>query len=293
MGLICVYHKDCNDGFVSAYLVWEQAPTATFYPAQYNKTPIPKATKDDTVLIVDFSFGPEDMKALCEKAYRVIVLDHHASAIKKIDHLKINNLNMVLDVRKSGALLTWEYLYPDRKTNPPPMVTFTSDYDLWEFKHDKTKAFVRFLFFLGFDFLLYQRYGIKAEKEAIDEAIDVGTLLLKDDSIKIDHHLKNSWELLIGEHSFPIGVVNVPRYLTSEVCNELAKDYWFVIGYNDTADGRVLRFNAEKDNDMDVSKLAEDFGGGGHKKSAGAVINKDIPWEQVRQKLSNHIDKLP
>lgn len=296
--VVCVYHEDCNDGLVAAYCVWEKFPEARFYPAQYKITPIPEVKETDTVIIVDFSFPPEQLKALADNCKFVYVLDHHASAIELLEDFSHPNVEMVLDTSKAGSLLTWEALYTpnEKKDGPPPIVKYANDYDLWTFEYGKdTDAFVRFMYAQPDTFEACKLYGIDCDDDhpRIQHALEIGHILINDDEEKIKWHLENSTRIIrVGEHRFPIPLCNVPRYILSKTMNRLAQDYFFAIGYSEGEGGRKLRFNCSEVSDIDLTEVAGLFGGGGHQRSAGAVVDLNYPWDKFQERISAYIDSL-
>lgn len=295
--IICVYHEDCNDGFTAAYLVSRKFPNAKFYPAQYGKTQIPEATKNDVVLIVDFSFPPEQLKELGDRAKQVFVLDHHKTPIEKLEGWEHPNVELILDTSKAGCMLTWEYLYtPEEKRDGiPPMVLYSNDYDLWKFEYgEDTKAFVRYMYSLEKTFENWELYSSKRSNDInIKRAIETGKILLRDDEVKIQWHIENSTRIFrITEENIEVPVCNVPHYLVSAVNNKLSKDYFFAIGYSEGPGGRKLRFNCSQESDIDLSKLAGTLGGGGHARSAGAIVDINLPWETIIGTISKYLSDL-
>jgi len=70
---------------------------------------------------------------------------------------------------------------------------------------------------------------------------------------------------------YEIPVVNVPYWHHSELLGELAESNPFAMAWFQQADGRFYHSMRSK-GDMDVSEIAEKYGGGGHKNAAGFVV---------------------
>jgi nanoRNase/pAp phosphatase (c-di-AMP/oligoRNAs hydrolase) len=51
------------------------------------------------------------------------------------------------------------------------------------------------------------------------------------------------------------------------------------------SEGGAIKVSLRSTDKFDVSKLAEKYGGGGHKKAAGFIIKdfKDIPWKLIKK----------
>jgi nanoRNase/pAp phosphatase (c-di-AMP/oligoRNAs hydrolase) len=66
-------------------------------------------------------------------------------------------------------------------------------------------------------------------------------------------------------------VVNGPFFTTSEVGAELAKTHDVALIWSIRKDGK-MSVGLRSQGDIDVSKIAQKFGGGGHKNSAGFEV---------------------
>ena len=83
---LIIYHKNCTDGFMSAFVFWKiftahfgiGALGSKFVALQYGD-PVPDVT-DKNVFILDFSFKPEVLKNEFKTARSVVTLDHHATS---------------------------------------------------------------------------------------------------------------------------------------------------------------------------------------------------------------------
>ena len=77
---IVIYHADCTDGFGAAYSAWKLLGNrAEYYPCKHG-TPPPDVT-GKVVAILDFSFNNATTKQMIEDADKLIVIDHHKSAV--------------------------------------------------------------------------------------------------------------------------------------------------------------------------------------------------------------------
>jgi len=79
MKKMCIYHGNCADGFGAAWVVRKAlGDDVEFVPGVYGQEP-PDVTGKD-VVIVDFSYKYDVLRALAVAANSIIVLDHHKSA---------------------------------------------------------------------------------------------------------------------------------------------------------------------------------------------------------------------
>jgi oligoribonuclease NrnB/cAMP/cGMP phosphodiesterase (DHH superfamily) len=282
----CVYHADCLDGFTAAWVVKQFYPNATFEAAEYGAS-LPDVPADTHVLIVDFSYPADKLAELAQRVRWVTVIDHHASAINALTpyrHSLPSNVDLILDLERSGAGLTWDFLYkPEEHNYPkslkerngrgftPSIVTYVQDRDLWRFVHgDVTRQYCRYLIACEFTFEEWDRAHFMDPLAVCAK----GQVLMQSDDRFIDWHLKNTKRSIqLGPYRAPL--VNVPRYLMSETLNRLTEDNDLVVGYYDTKKGRRFRLNAPKGSPVDCAALAEQFGGGGHRTSAGFTVPRD------------------
>jgi nanoRNase/pAp phosphatase (c-di-AMP/oligoRNAs hydrolase) len=68
---------------------------------------------------------------------------------------------------------------------------------------------------------------------------------------------------------YEVPVVNAPHAIISELLGELAQEYPFAAGYQDKGSKRSWSLRSRRDGGEDVAKIAERFGGGGHRNAAG------------------------
>lgn len=94
-------------------------------------------------------------------------------------------------------------------------------------------------------------------------------------------HFKDIDELLkvttrrmnIAGHDVP--VANLPYTLSSDAGHKLAQGEAFAACYWDTPDGRVFSLRSSELG-LDVSEIAKQFGGGGHRNAAGFKLPHDV-----------------
>ena len=155
--VIVLYHKNCNDGFVSAMVARHYLSSAVCVPVQYGED-IPKEVKEasglETLLILDFSFPHDVLNELADKFHRVFVLDHHKTfidQIKKVNEDDIryewlfsseeNKETWVSGAKMTYAVFTQMYGYLDDYWKD--LVEHTSRHDTWKHGGDYTDVAFR------------------------------------------------------------------------------------------------------------------------------------------------------
>ena len=256
---ICIYHGNCADGFGAAWVVRKAlGDSAVFHPGVYQNQPPLVADKD--VLLVDFSYKRPVLLQMAESARSITILDHHKTAISDLVDLP-SNVTAVFDVERSGARITWDHFFPN--DSPPPLLLHIEDRDLWRFALAKTREIQANVFSYPYDFQVWDELM----------AANVEDLAKEGEAIE-RKHFKDIAELLgvctrrmiIGGYEVPIA--NLPYTLTSDAGHSLAKNEPFAGCYWDTPQGRVFSLRST-DEGIDVSEIAKQYGGGGHRNASG------------------------
>lgn len=287
----CFYHNDM-DGRCAASIVYQYEygrnadakDKSNYFEVDYSK-PIPDVVgKDELVYIVDYSFTEPTLNQLqniLSKTSNVIWCDHHTSTFKLIEqHPELKSIKGIRADDISGAALTYMFLFNTVFENCPEYIKLVSDYDCWKFKFgDITTYFKLGLESHNFDALddvwksLFND-GIKHNYSGniLNSIISQGT------AIKSYIDVENKYYL--NHFGFESRILNYPCYVVNRKTNswifgDKIKKYPVCVTY--VFDGENYTYTLYSENkDVDVSKIAEHFGGGGHSGAAGFVIDKLI-----------------
>lgn len=309
---IVIYHKNCLDGTCAAWVASQYLDKGTTYIAvEYSKPlehqmilpPQREAAEDITLYILDWCPIMEDLDAYCDIFDKVILIDHHESAIKKlIEHYKSplekqsngnykfqdqpKNLEVFLALNNewSGAMGTaiWFHMNKSDPTKSDTdnnylrdhwLVKAVDDRDRWQFKLPLTKEINEGLFNLGFDLGTWQEYVTfnEATKEYL---ATVGTILIQKKNKDVQSIIQSS--AIIDDNAEKIIFCNCPYLLASEVGNILAKDYRMAVLWFMDKEGQIsvsLRSNSNTPDWINCSKIAQKLDGGGHANAAGFKAN--------------------
>ena len=283
--VLVIYHANCWDGFCAAWLMRRVFPDAEFFPAQYGHSPPDVAGKE--VYIVDFSYKRAVMKGLCCTAKSITVLDHHKTAQAELEYLAEDCQHDALcvpsitfDMNKSGGRLAWEWVW-DRlysrfsdlfgngetvtKENPPWLVQYTEDRDLWRWALPDSREITAALRTFPLDFALWDKMGQEPRfwKERL---LADGVAIRRYEQLLIDQHVEHAREIEMDGHKVLCANATV---LFSDIAGELAKDRPFGVCYFDRQDGKRQFSLRSRDGGVDVSEIAKAHGGGGHRNAAG------------------------
>ncbi|HLY65712.1 MAG TPA: DHHA1 domain-containing protein, partial [Chloroflexota bacterium] len=213
-------------------------------------------------------------RQLRSNAESFALLDHHQSAMALAAEP-----GCVIDQSRSGASIAWDYFHSDEAKGLPALVRYVQDRDLWRHELPHTDEISAYLASLSFDFGQWTT-AAKILEDDLANAVAQGAAVLRFSQRAVARMVKRAYMV-----SFPTatGDVRVPAVNTAEhvsdVLHELSKDQPFAVAYA-YKDGMwkcSLRSGSEG---ADVARIAEQFGGGGHKHAAGFETAR-IDWAMV------------
>lgn len=299
---LCLYHKECPDGFAAAWAVWKRAvqdgieDQFEFAPAQYQMSNDAKF-EGKHVILVDFSFKADEMRGVSSTAESVLVLDHHESAKNDLAHFIPDGLDPkdvfanwvsavregggrqgrvlgVFDMKKSGARLAWEFFHPEKPV--PQLIEYVEDRDLWKKELQHTEEINRWIMSFEHRFEEFSKAAAMLEDPKCLPAILT-------ESTAIDRSFRRQMQKTVPEvqrtmticgHTVP--VANMPHFMASDAARHLSRGAPFVAIYFDGPTGRKFSLRVPE-GDFDVQEIAVGFGGGGHK--AAASFMAPHGWE--------------
>jgi oligoribonuclease NrnB/cAMP/cGMP phosphodiesterase (DHH superfamily) len=278
---ICIYHGNCADGFGAAWVVRKAlGADIEFYAATHGK-PAPDVTGKN-VVIVDFSFPVGELLAMGESAISVLVLDHHKTAQHDLERIapagsnyeefkttcldlcrkcEVPHIGALFDMNRSGAGIAWDFFFPD--TPRPALINHIEDRDLWLFKLDGTREILANLFSYPLDFEVWDTLFTASAEEMRSDGIAIERKQKKDVAELTD---KSKRRMVIG--GFDVPVANLPPVYASDAGHLMCEGESFAACYWDTPDGRSFSLRSS-DAGEDVSAIAQQYGGGGHRNASG------------------------
>jgi hypothetical protein len=257
---ICIYHGACDDGFGAAFAVWKRhGSIPAYHPGVYGIDP-PDVTGLD-VAIVDFSYKRPVMVDLAAKAKSILVLDHHKTAQADLEGLSAECPNVIVefDMERSGAVMAWQHFHPDRPV--PTFFYYLQDRDLWTKKLPGVDDFTMALRSYQQEFLLWDKLC-----DNVQGLITEGGAIHRYFRTLVEIAKGHAYFKEIGGYRVP--VVNASMFMSSELAGELAEGHPFAGVYAESETHTLWSLRSRADG-VDVSEVAKQFGGGGHKHAAG------------------------
>jgi oligoribonuclease NrnB/cAMP/cGMP phosphodiesterase (DHH superfamily) len=285
---IIFYHGHCPDGFVSAFVASKKYPEAKLIPLDHGAEFDFSQVEGKDVLMLDFSLRTRELNdKLNSLAKSFLILDHHKTAEATLKDAPY----AVFDMKRSGAGLTWDYLFGDDRGprlhdthnayTRPWLVSYTEDRDLWNWKLLWSKEVCAYLGTLEFT---TEAWDGLYDMEAKDAAYKGEGALAH-----IQHYVREAVkQAQVGVlQGYQTAVVNALYLNCSEVGNELAKKYPVSLTWFERHDG-MMQFSLRSEGDVDVSAIAKVFNGGGHLNAAGFQLKLEYGRIVLDRILGRH-----
>jgi len=283
---IIFYHGSCPDGFGGAYAAWKKfGDTAEYVPLTRGDDPMPDVVGAD-LYFVDFVYEKVRMDEIAAQANSLIVLDHHSG----VQDVTESFPGSIFDNERSGATLAWNYFHPGASV--PLLLSFVEDDDLFLFKLPDTRAVVSYLSVKPYTFELWDEV-----REMLDDPEKSQEFLTRVRTyaeyfellaqLAVDHAKIVEFE---GHHVY-FATAHPFKPMKSLVGNLLAKKqgpFALVVAAHPKGFGVSIR----GDGSIDVSAIAQKYGGNGHKSSSGFLIpaGGPMPWTIVEETNENTRD---
>lgn len=272
--MICFYHAADLDGKCSGAIVKKKYPNVELIPLDYGDDYEAKIFSrnfsNETIFFVDVTLEPKSLMVPLAKENRLIVIDHHITAIEDIQHLGWEPEGILRD-GTAGCELTWEYLYPD--INMPIGVFYIGRYDVWDKSNDHFELFQYGMRYLDvkIDDPCWNTILSSDSEVFIAETIALGGVVRHWNAIKNRKIAATSAREIMFEGWRAIvcnGYDGSPLF--DSVYNEDKHD--IMISYIQRKDGNwSYGFYSDKP-EVHCGEIAKKYGGGGHKGASGCNL---------------------
>jgi hypothetical protein len=270
---VCYFHAGCPDGFGAAWSVWHAwGAGARYVPRGHDSDPPRRPHVGGTVVFVDIAPDNEYLRQLADHAAHVVVLDHHWSARERYQaDPGVENLiadgghRVVFDLGFSGAVLAWRYFHPEEPV--PPLLAYVQDQDLWQWALPRSAEVNAAIGAHERDFAVWDALAARTPDDLAKE----GEPILRAQRIEVVRALTTAHLVTIGE--LRVEAVNALQN-RSQLGHELAKRAAFgaPIGLVYRVMGRTVDASIYSIGDVDVSSIAQRYGGGGHRNASGFSV---------------------
>ena len=298
MAIHILHHAD-SDGRYASWCAWKyfqaKGIEVNLHNVQYQEAPkvVPEnLTREDAVYILDFSYPAPILERYAKNAGKLVVLDHHKSAKADLEGIE-EKLDkgceslVKFDMSKSGALLAWEYFFPQQEA--PYVCLLINDRDLWLHKYgDETRALETFIRAKGKVYNIDWWDQLCSNEEYFKYALATGHNYLDYERSVMQKFISSNRNYEIVNTDFNGIKYKCCLYEGMGILHsELAEAFY-------SSPKHELDFTMEwrrKDHDkmvfslrsnkIDVSKLAKSMGGGGHHAAAGFATDLQLGFHIV------------
>lgn len=283
-----LYHGSCKDGFAAAfagYLLEQEIPTmhTCYIPVYPNKPPKRERVKGGNIVLVDVTFPRHVIQKMLQWCNRLVILDHHAFVERELGN--VEGLQLFLDVNHAACHIAWRYFHGRRKPFPLFM-RYIEVRDLYLNDSEEGHFFaLAFYDSIPYDFEVYASF-LKEEK--VSEYVARGKVMYDIISKRVElfdiPHAQKRY-LHIGSMSAKVYVLNCSHYVDL-VGNMIAEHYrndadFVILWYYNHAAQRSHCMLRSAEGKMDVSFVAQYFGGGGHPHAASFMLSRGISVEEI------------
>lgn len=273
MKRVCFYHAGCPDGFGAVWSVRRSWGSEGRYIARSHEDELPlEELEDALVAFVDIAPSNEALRALADVASHIVVLDHHVSAqlryasdLETVNALEDAGHEIHYDLDHSGAVLAWQYFHPGE--SPPALLDYVEDQDLWNWKLVGSEEVNAAIASYPRDFETWDALAQRSTEELMRE----GEPIVRANRMEVQRAIQRPEPLFIDGDCVEAVNATVNR---SQIGHELAKRQAFgrAWGCVYRVSGSVVHATLYSIGDVDVSIIAADLGGGGHRNAAGFTI---------------------
>ncbi len=282
--MICYYHMSDLDGQCSGAIVKYYHPSCRMVGLRYDD----KVNWDDVigqnVVMVDISLRPiENMISVAKLAKKMVWIDHHKSIMDQYDEFKDafgkKFVAILSDERlgdhRAACELTWKFFSGKKYT--PIGIHLIGRYDVWD--HEAHPDVLPFQYGMRmYDTFPVEKYMDTVWNKIIEDdqsfyldTVEKGKAVFQ--FVNKDYSAfrrANAFESVIdGYRCICLNRISV----NSRIFGDLIYDYDMAVifGYKGKGKWKVSFYTAR--DDIDVSKIAERYGGGGHKHAGGAIVD--------------------
>ncbi len=303
------YHTDTDGhlaGYLASQFLVDHSKPFTLDEIDYGMDfPLEAISPDSNVIIVDFSLPSEVMAELMSKINdhkNILWIDHHKSAIERYEKEFPAALEVLPGIRYvglCGAMLTWIYLYGYGDTcnyedgtvvtdgelientakHAPVTVKLVNDHDVWNYEYGAVtsyfQTYVRSVDSSPMSGFWFKLGGYGPTRQPVANYVNsFSTLGVCIDKGRIMSKYKRAWEADYVKkmsfetefHGYTCLAVNTALANMSffDSVRSSKYDMYIVFAHN----GTNFTYSLYSET-IDVAKIAEEYGGGGHKGAAG------------------------
>ncbi|KAF6144558.1 hypothetical protein GIB67_006050 [Kingdonia uniflora] len=260
-----LYHYPCPDGAFAAlaahlYFSATSLPVLYFPNTVYNPIKAEDLPLDDIndLYLLDFSGPSGFIQKISPRVGRVIILDHHKTALEMFREQSLfdDNVVKVIDIKRSGATIAYDYFKnkfieqgigrefvpQDKVEKVNKLFNYVEDGDLWRWNLPDSKAFSSGMKDLNIGF------NVKSNPALFEQAVDA-------DSIA-ELRSELGQQLANKSRNLTLRGIGAVVYKVPELEND-----------------RLLKISLRSIDTEDTTPISQEFGGGGHRNASSFMLS--------------------
>jgi oligoribonuclease NrnB/cAMP/cGMP phosphodiesterase (DHH superfamily) len=282
--IVVLYHGNCPDGFGGAYAAWKKFGDTAEYYALSRTSPGPDALHDALVYFIDFCYPQELMDEYVSQAKHLVMLDHHEG----VEDVARSMPEYVYDSNRSGASIAWEYFHPGQPM--PKLLQYVEDDDLFRFAIPDTKAVISYLAVQPHTFEVWDAIATDLQNaEHSSKLMEKLHAYREYFDLLVEYTASRAKPVLFEGHEVYLVTVNPLKPFVSAVGSVLHKKYPpFALMAHAFPGG--MRISMRGNDSIDLTKIAQKYGGNGHPNSAAFSLNwgDPLPWTAIEDESTGH-----
>ncbi len=273
MKRVCYYHAGCPDGFGAAWAAWRSwGDQGQFVARGHEDRFNPRLVEGAEVVFVDIAPRNDELLELSDVAEQIVVLDHHITAQERFssdlglqNEIASRGHYIHFDLEHSGAMLSWLHFHPDEE--PPDLLRFVEDQDLWSWKLSSSVAVNAAIASYPLEFDAWDALAARS----IESLAAEGEPIVRINEIEIERAIQTARPVALPDGR--IEAVNAQRS-RSNIGHKLAQRaaYGREWGIVYRLSGDRVDVSIYSIGDLDISNVARQYGGGGHRNASGFTL---------------------
>ena len=268
---IIIYPADSADGLGAAWAAWEFYGQGAYYiPYRYND-PMPDFEYGAEVFVLGCGIGLNAISLAAANATRIVLIENQIPYESKFhEHIRTQNLPanviFIFDQNHSGCVLAWNYFNQGQPV--PLMLEMIQDQYLSLFAVDMSREVVAALYnrmpIELFNFGGVSVGELRGEGKALTEQIKRISARM----LKTRHPIMLDGVTGMAVNASPAFATDLGLMLSTEKGT-------FGMTYHYNGDRKLWGCSLRSNGEVDVGRIAEKFGGGGHDRAAGFSVTKE------------------
>lgn len=274
---VVLYHGNCPDGFGGAYAAWKKFGDSAEYYALSRTTPGPESFHGATLYFIDFCYPQELMDPYIAEAGHLVMLDHHKGMEEVVKAMP----EYVFDTNRSGASIAWEYFHPG--VPMPNLLRYVEDDDLFRFALPDTKAVLAYLAVQPHTFELWDAIAVDLDNpDHSPKFMEKLHTYREYFDLLVEYTASRAKPVLFEGYEVYLVTVNPLKPFVSAVGSVLHhKHPPFSLMAHAFPGG--MRISMRGNDSVDLTKIAQKYGGNGHPNSAAFSLDwgSPLPWTAI------------